>query len=82
MRREFPTHPLWANPVFAPDDYQMFTKDVELSLLEIEEPEEIQIRKTLPAVAERLNTLHQGLARDAAEWDAKTNKRLDAIDAR
>jgi hypothetical protein len=77
-----PTHPLWANPVFAPDDYQMFTKDVELSLLEIEEPEEIQIRKTLPAVAERLNTLHQGLARDVAEWDAKTNKRLDAIDAR
>jgi hypothetical protein len=82
MRRKFPTHPLWADPVFAPDDYQMFTKDVELSLLEIEEPEEIQIRKTLPAVAERLNTLHQGLARDVAEWDAKTNKRLDAIDAR
>jgi hypothetical protein len=51
MRREFPAHPLWTDPVFARDDHQTFTKDVELSLLEVEEPEEVQIRKTLPATS-------------------------------
>ena len=34
---------------FARDNYQTFTEDVELSLLEVEEPEEVQIRKSLPA---------------------------------
>jgi hypothetical protein len=71
MRCEFPAHLLWSDPVFVRDDYQVFAQDVELSLLEIEEPEEVRIRKTLPATAERLNTLHQGLARDVAEWGIK-----------
>jgi hypothetical protein len=88
MRREFPNHPLWADPVFERDDYQAFAKDVELSLLEVEEPEELRIRKTLPAIAERLNTLHQGLARDINDWGRKTSdwgrttsERLDSIEA-
>src|SRR5436305_1690713 len=45
MRREFPAHPLWADPVFERDDYRAFAEDVELSLLDVEEPEELQIRK-------------------------------------
>src|SRR5271154_5727950 len=64
MRREFPDHPLWTNPVFERDDYRAFAQDVELSLLEVEEPEEVRIKKTLPTVAERLSTLHQTLTRD------------------
>jgi hypothetical protein len=57
VRREFPDYPLWTESVFERDDYLAFTQDVELSLLEVGEPEEIQIRRTLPAVAERLSTL-------------------------
>ena len=64
MRREFPDHPMSADPIFARDDYLTFAKDVELSLLDAEEPEEVQIRKTLPAIAERPNMLHQGFSRD------------------
>jgi len=67
MRREFPSHPIWTDPVFERDDYRVFTKDVELSLLDVEEPKEVQIRKTLPAIAERLNVLHQSLARDVKD---------------
>ena len=48
---------VWTDPVFGRDDYQAFAKDVELSLLDVEEHEEVQIRKTLPAIAERLNIL-------------------------
>ena len=68
--------------MFERDDYQAFAEDVELSLLEVEEPEELRIRKTLPAIAERLNTLHQGLARDVNDWGRKTSERLDSIEAR
>jgi hypothetical protein len=50
MRRGFPIHPTWTDPVFRRDDYQAFAKDVE--------PEEVKIRKTLPAIAERLSILH------------------------
>jgi hypothetical protein len=80
MRCEFPAHPLWADPVFERDDYQVFAKDVELSLLEVEEPEDVQIRRTIPAIAERLNTLHQGLSHDVNEWGTKTKEQLDSID--
>jgi hypothetical protein len=68
MRQEFPAHPIWTDPVFRRDDYQAFAKDVELVLLDVEEPEEVQIRKTLPAITERLSVLHQSLARDVNEW--------------
>jgi hypothetical protein len=67
--------------VFERDDYQAFAKDVEFSLLEVEEPEELRIRKALPAIAERLSTLHQGLARDINDWGRTTSERLDSIEA-
>jgi len=79
MRREFPAHPIWADPIFARDDYLAFAKGVELSLLDVEKPEEIQIRKALPEIAERLSMLHQSLARDINEWGAGTRQRLDGI---
>src|SRR5271156_6636686 len=82
MRQEFPTHPIWTDPVFRRDDYQAFAKDVELSLLDVEEPEEVQIRKTLPAIAERLSVLHQSLACDVNEWGVQTKERLDNIETR
>jgi hypothetical protein len=50
--------------------------------LKSREPEEVWIRKTLPAIVERLNALHQALARDISEWDVKTKERLDSIDAK
>jgi hypothetical protein len=81
MRREFPDHPLWTDPVFERDDYRAFMQDVELSLLEVEEPEEVRIRKTLPAVAERLSTLHQSLTRDINGWGVKTEEQLTQINA-
>ena len=42
----------------------------------------MQIRKTLPAITERLSVLHQSLARDVNEWDVQTKERLDNIETR
>ena len=82
MRQEFPAHPIWADPIFARADYLAFAKDVELSLLDVEEPEEVQIRKTLPAIAERLSILQQGLTREVNDWGAETRERLNRIEIR
>jgi hypothetical protein len=64
MRREFPDHPFWTDSVCKQDDYRALTQDVELFLLEIEEPEEVRIKKTLPTIIEHLRTLHQSLTCD------------------
>ncbi|KAF2194845.1 hypothetical protein K469DRAFT_686787 [Zopfia rhizophila CBS 207.26] len=53
--------------------------DVELLLLDVEEPEEVQIRKTLPAIAERLSILHQGLAQEVNDWGTETREQLNGI---
>ena len=41
MRGKFSANPIWADPVFARDDCLAFTKDVELSLLDVKEPEKV-----------------------------------------
>jgi len=82
MRQEFPDHPIWTDPVFEQDDYRVFAKDVELFLLDVEELEEVQIRKTLPAIAERLNILHQSLARDVKDLSVQTREELNDIKTR
>jgi hypothetical protein len=45
-------------------------------------PEEVQIRKTLPAIAERHSLLHQSLTHDVNEWGVQTKERLDNIETR
>jgi hypothetical protein len=57
-------------------------RDVELSLLDVEEPEEVQIRETLPATAEQHRILYPGLARDINEWGVQMKERLDNIETR
>ncbi len=79
MRKEFPDHPIWTDPIFHRDDYLAFARDVELSLMDVEEPEEIQIRKALPAIAERLSTIHHSLARDISGLGTEARQKLDGI---
>ncbi|KAF2177150.1 hypothetical protein K469DRAFT_697457 [Zopfia rhizophila CBS 207.26] len=57
-------------------------EDVELLVLDVEEPEEIQIRKILPAIAEHLSILHQGLAQGVDNWGAEIRERLNSIELR
>jgi hypothetical protein len=41
MKQKFPDHPIWADPLFARNDYAAFTDDVNISLLDVEEPDQI-----------------------------------------
>lgn len=79
LRREFPEHPLWNHPVFVRQDYQEFAREVELSAMNVEEPEEIQIRKVVPIIAERLNIVQQSLSQAIQSWGSKTHLTVDHL---
>jgi hypothetical protein len=80
LRDLFPTHPIWTDPVFVREDYQEFAVQVKSCLSNIETPEEIQIRQTLPAIAQRLNVVRQDINQRLDELDIKQNQRLSSID--
>jgi len=79
LKEEFPEHPLWSDPVFVRQDYLEFAEQVRVSLLNIEDPEEIRIRKTLPAIAQRLDVVRQSLAQTVNEWGEKTQQHCTKI---
>jgi hypothetical protein len=79
MRRMFPDHVIWTDPIFVREDYRRFAEELELSLTDLEEPEEIRIRRTLPAIAERLNVVKQGITQSINEWGAKTQTAIKDV---
>ena len=79
LRREFPQHPLWKHEIFAREDYKRFAQDVEDSLNDIEEPEEVRLRTAVPIIAERLNVVRQDIAQRVDHWGAKSDRKIDEL---
>ena len=82
LRREFPHHPLWEDPLFVRPDYREFAGEVARSLEDLEEPEEIRLRRAIPAIAERLNVVQHGLTQAVNEWGARTHRTVCELNAR
>jgi Centromere DNA-binding protein complex CBF3 subunit, domain 2 len=61
FRRHFPAHPLWNDPLFVREDYLTFAQDVEASLIDVEEPEELRLRQIVPDISTRLDTTRRDL---------------------
>jgi hypothetical protein len=83
FREQFPSHPIWSDPIFMREDYQAFAAEVKQSMQEVEEPEEVQLRRALPALSERLNhvrqDLQQGLGHSINEWGKKLQHQLQEM---
>jgi hypothetical protein len=57
---KFPSHPIWADPIFHRDDFKAFRQQLEQSISQdTEQPEEVQIRRVVPAVADQLSQLRE-----------------------
>jgi hypothetical protein len=57
---KFPSHPIWADPIFHRDDFKAFRQQLEQSISkDTEQPEEVQIRRVVPAVADQLSQLRE-----------------------
>lgn len=52
---------MWDDPIFAREDYTTFAEQVRQSLLCTETPQEIQLRQTLPIIADRLSVLQKDI---------------------
>ncbi|MBV9767795.1 MAG: hypothetical protein JOZ48_23345 [Acidobacteriaceae bacterium] len=49
LRRQFPLHPLWADPLFNCEEYRRFAARVESSLVNVVTPDELTMQKYWPA---------------------------------
>jgi Centromere DNA-binding protein complex CBF3 subunit, domain 2/Transcriptional activator of glycolytic enzymes len=82
FRKEFPSHPLWHDPLFVREDYLTFAQEVEASLGDIEEPEEIRLRQIVPDISIRLDTTRKDVVRSVEEHGNRNYRLLDSMHKR
>ncbi|KAJ5085702.1 short-chain dehydrogenase [Penicillium argentinense] len=61
LQAQFPRHSMWDDPIFAREDYTAFAEQIRQSPLCTETPQEIQLRQTLPIIADRLSVLRKDI---------------------
>lgn len=82
LRKEFPHHPIWNDPIFVRKDYKLFVDEVEHSLQVVEEPEEIKVRQIVPEISNQINLLRQDVVRSLKEEKHRTACKLESVDRR
>lgn len=78
--QEFPGHPIWSHSLFARDDYLCFSQLVRDSLIDVEEPQDVQLRRTVPAIATRLQTIEQSIVQTLKVSEERNVGFLQTID--
>ena len=59
LRELFPEHPIWKADVFASEAYQAFAVKIAAASESGEDPEDLQIKKSLPILYDRMSTLRE-----------------------
>jgi centromere DNA-binding complex CBF3 subunit-like protein len=59
--RLFPDHPIWKADVFASEAYQTLATKVAAASEVGEEPEDLQLKKVLPVLYDKITMMHQDL---------------------
>jgi Transcriptional activator of glycolytic enzymes/Centromere DNA-binding protein complex CBF3 subunit, domain 2 len=82
FRKRFPSHPLWNDPLFVQEDYLTFAQEVEVSLINIEEPDEIRLRQVVPDISNRLDMTRKDVVRSVEEHGSRNYRLLDSMHKR
>lgn len=82
LRREFPDHPVWKDPLFVRDDYLRFTQEVELAVADVEEPIDLRIRNVVPDIASRLDLSREDIVRTVNDHGTRNCRLLESIHGR
>lgn len=81
MMAEFPSHPMWTDPIFHRNDYKAFAEQLRQSIShDIREPEDVQIRRTVPAIADQLSQLRSVILGQIEQNKAEILRKLDSFD--
>ncbi len=78
-RREFPAHLLWKDSLFVRDDYLTFANEVELSLLNVEKPDELRIRSVVPDIVNRISMTSENIVRSIQHHDSCNHQILESL---
>lgn len=79
LQAQFPGHSMWDDPIFAREDYTTFAEQIRQSLLCTETPQEIQLRQTLPIIADRLSVLQKDIHQAVDLHGYQAHKQLGKI---
>ena len=79
LRREFPAHPMWEDALFGRDDYLRFAEEVKLSLTDLEEPDEIRLRRIVPDIASRLNASREEIVQTVETHGDRNHRLLQSV---
>lgn len=82
FRKEFPSHPIWNDPIFVREDYLAFAQEVEASLVDTEEPDEIRLRRIVPDISNRLEMTRKDVVRSVEEHGTRNHRLLDSMQRR
>ncbi|OAX77290.1 hypothetical protein ACJ72_08413, partial [Emergomyces africanus] len=81
MQLKFPQHSVWAHTVFQRNDYREFAEAVCLANTQTEEPYEMQLRQTVPQVADQLRIVRQDFEVVTDRLFAAVQKGFDSLNA-
>lgn len=81
-RREFSAHPLWKDSLFVRDDYLTFANEVELSLLNVEKPDELRIRSVVPDIVNRISMTSENIVRSIQHHGSRNHQILESLHGR
>ncbi|EDN05524.1 predicted protein [Histoplasma mississippiense (nom. inval.)] len=68
LQRQFPDHPLWSDALFVREDYQKYTLQIVQALETAVEPQEIQIQRVVPVIADQLKNVRQEMIQSIDKW--------------
>lgn len=54
---------MWHDRLFARSDYRQFAREVELSLINVEAPDEVRLRDAMPDVLNKLKLIREDIVR-------------------
>ncbi|KAG2216478.1 hypothetical protein INT45_014038 [Circinella minor] len=62
LKKRYPHHYLWNHPLFQSELYKDFERSVDAAMEITEEPEQLQLQRAVPLVAQHLSNINQQIA--------------------
>jgi hypothetical protein len=80
LRKEFPRHPLWKDPLFDSEEYRRFAGRVEDSLVNVVTPDELKMQQFWPAHEAVAKLRHEAVTSEIRSVQSDVQLMLERLD--
>ena len=80
LRKEFPRHPLWKDPLFDGEEYRRFAGRVEDSLANVVTPDELKMQQFWPAHEAVAKLRHEAVTSEIRSVRSDVQLMLERLD--